>query len=264
MKSYHEIMELLDTKESTEMYMKNLNSLFILCRDYYWNYQINEKVNPIKPVIKNYMDDENLITKDENYQSNYKKLEIVEKIYAGIYTEVYDKYYKKDIPWNYAISLDKTIDQIVSEHFINVDNQTKKNLKKTIYNVYSKADTDKKIKLDSLHNAMSKLSDILKTPVPTIEESVNAVIMGESLELLYSYIEHDNMIGLCFAIAPIRRALSIGEYKSYYRNETSHAQHYFNLKCEYNYEQLNSYINALTDLLNLYNETIDEFKNVFL
>ena len=263
MKNYQEIIDSINTKKEKEDYLKQLNSLFYLCKNFYWKYQINEKVNSIKSAIQCYLDEEDLIThnkrKKNQVQKSNKEISMVEKIYAEIYTKVYDKYYKSDILWNDAISDDEKIEQIISEHFSNV---LPKHMKQAIKLVYNDDRDLYKIDLDSLHKAMNVLSDELNTPEPSIKESVDAVIMGETLEELYSFIEHDNRVGLLFEIAPIRRALKSGTYKSYYRNEKSHKQHYFNLKCEYNYDKLNSYIVALYELQEEYTYTMNLFKNV--
>ena len=264
MKNYQEIIELINTKKEKEEYLKQLNSLFYLCKNFNWKYQINEKVNSIKPVIQCYMDEEDLITHNKRKKNQVKKsineTSMVDKIYAEIYTKVYDKYYKGDKSWNDAISDDKVIDKI-SEHFSKAG-VLPKHMKQAIKLVYNDDRDLYKINLDSLHKAMNVLSDALNTPEPSIKESVDAVIMEETLEELYSFIEYDNKVGLLFEIAPIRRALKSGAYKSYYRNEKSHKQHYFNLECEYNYDELSSYIEALYELQEEYTNTMNLFKNV--
>lgn len=266
MKNYQKIIELMNTKKEKEEYMKELNSLFVLCKNYYWKYQINEKVNSIKPVIQCYMNEEDLITSNKRKKNQIKKSDknasMEEKIYAEIYTKVYNKYYNRDILWNDAISDDRVIEQIISEHFSMLEKATQKYIKEAIKIVYNDDRDLYNINLDLLHEAMNVLSDALNTTAPSINEGVDAVIMEETLEELYSFIEHDDIVGLRFYVTPIRRPLKSGAYKSYYRNEKSHKQHYFKLKCEYNYDKLNSYIEALIELLDEYTDTMEIFKDV--
>lgn len=127
----------------------------------------------------------------------------------------------------------------------------------------------RKRNLENLHNTMGVIEESLLTPMPSIESSVEKVVSKEMLELLLFYLERGLTPHFLFTIAAIRKPMTIGAYHKYTPNRKNTSV-FFNLKCDYNLNELKFYIHGKNDkdggyqvdglegLLERYKQTMDE------
>ena len=64
-----------------------------------------------------------------------------------------------------------------------------------------------------------------------------------------------------FSFDEYRIRKAVNDIYNEYEDKT-HSNHYFNLKCEHNFDTLNSYLNALGGVMERYQDVMDEFQNL--
>ncbi len=109
---------------------------------------------------------------------------------------------------------------------------------KTFYN------NSKKCNLQNLHSAMVSLEETLNMPIPSLEESIESVIVPERIEELIEYLKWNNVAGFMLSVGWIRKILVDGAYKNYLSTKNNA---FFNLVCDYNLTQLQFYIEGGVD-----------------
>lgn len=254
---YREIMKYLEEKPMEEPYGNTATGFFEACQLYYGYYLINDKIRNAKKTLKNYMNEENYIArKNRNSGSNDTEriqLEIEEKMYIELLLNIYNQYYTDVYSWYDIINEKENQERILREHLKNVQPNFIRNLSCIVvkYDTYAL----KKPDITNIHEAMDTLKEALKTTLPPMEESVEKVISSEYLELLLNQLKCNNIGGFVMTIGQIRRALTEGTYHKYIKGNSNV---FFNLKCDYNLNEIKNYVNALQDLLALYEDTKKE------
>lgn len=273
---YSEIKEELDLLPEDGSLFKNIKrgceSLFSACHEYARVYRINEDIKDVKNILKNYMDDEGQlknIAKEEkqdkeSLQENSRKrgggLDIYTKLYIEYFWKCYENHYQfktqedfcGEIIKPFAEGKEKVVQDIWKDMFKNRNPQFL--TCKTVKNAISSWAISREniinldsLNLENLHNAMSILGNSLEDTDISIEDSVELVLHAGVLEYIRDSLRLKKYPHCFIMIAPVRRALTTGEMKSYLPVK-GNTTIFFNTKCEYNLSTLKEYINALQEL----------------
>lgn len=266
-----EIMKGLKKYPVDSIEQKNANSLFGICQEFYWYYQVYKKSEEAIRVLKNYVDVDNYIAKRKRKESQDIKIkqDIAQKMYAEFFTEIYREYYEEQYSWIEVIDSIGQKEDLAKKILTDYFGGTQENCIEYITNIVRKAyeSSYKKIDLKNVHNAIKEFEDALKTPFPSVESSLEKVITQEHLESLYVYLNQESSVNFLFKIAKLRKELFDGTYSKYAgkRNKTQ----FFNLNCQYNLQKLKRYISGgmdeegkevlgLMSVYELYMETKDD------
>ena len=241
---YKEIMNYLETKPIGEHDKRIALTHFSICQEYYYFYTMYKKLESSIRVLKYYMADENYIAKRKIKGDKKTEMKIEELLYIEFIFKIHSQNYKKLYSKNKIIEhTDEVVPKILNDYFENEQSDICELCIDSIFKKYQNSYKD--ASMTKIHDAMSDLEEVLKMPMPTIEESVEQVIIEEQLELMLSYLQAGNIPGFTFTIAPMTRALFDGTYHKFTsRNKCK----YFNLQCEYNLMQLKDYIECNKDV----------------
>lgn len=290
---YSEIMKELDLLPSDSYYeniKRGCGALFSACHKYARVCKISEDIDGVKNVLSNYMDEENLLKniarerkweaekreepqKDSNgIRKRSKGLDMITKLYIECFWKCYKKYYKsksKDdfceeviVPCKKGKSMKKIWDEIFSKgEKMNLSYLSLTRAFDEWFDLNMNAKGLDELNLDNLHNAMDVLGKSLNTTDISIEDSVEEVLHIGVLEYILSALKMKKYPHCQFLIAPVTRALTTGEIKSY-TPSTGNTSIYFNVKSEYNLAVLQEYIEKLQDLYDEYIETKQELEKI--
>lgn len=253
---FEEIQRLL---KGAEKNISSINTLCSLCQQYYWKYLIRENVKQAEKVLQCYFDEENLIAIRKKKKESSERFELEEKLYLEFLWEIRDKYYcnKKmeeivhDINWKNLIN--DCFIECPSEYLTNISTIFKKAKGKLENYILERHD------YTNMHKAMESVRYGISIPAPSVRDSVEKVIAEERLEIIIAYLERkDNIgsVGALLTVAPITKALYSGSYRKYLSGKTI----FFNIKSDYNLKELEKRVNDIKDLLERYEDTIDELK----
>lgn len=283
MKYYEEITEELKKIPEGVKSKNSCISLFESCKAYAHFCHINEAIADSKKVLQNYLNEEDCISKynlkgeeKEGYSKERKRkqsLDIPSKLYIEFFWNAYHKHYdgktEKDF-FNevvYDIDSGEKIDRVWKEIF-SKDEEAPLSLKRLVKlsidelsMEYGNTRTLESLHLQNLHAAMEALKKGLEISEPCISDSVEDIIVPGELQLILDYLKAKNYSSCLFTTAPILRALTIGKINSF-TPQKDNTSVFFNKMFEYNYTQLNTYINALKDLYDEYTEIADDLKNL--
>lgn len=232
--------------------------LFSQCQKYYWYYLMNVKIRNVKNVLKNYVDEENYIANRKKKKTTDTRiiLDITQKMYVELFVNLYNEKYKETYRWNKVLEDNNIIKKMLEEKYPDsasyITNKINAIIDISYDYIFKKPDINK------THNAMSILKEALNTPVPTVEESVANVITVDVLKELLEYLKLEDTSrtpNVLFRTAQICRPLTTGTYHKY---TISNKTEFFNLQCDYNLEEIKNYMEALKELLELYEDTKEE------
>lgn len=254
------------------------NTLFQCCSRYWRLYKINNEIRDEKNVLKNYLEGGDGLAKQKAKKNRERmvSLDITSKLYIEFMWKVYGKHYKdkteKDF-FNEIIdgNYEKNIPRILEEVFRDTKHLTEKEIKVLAdeiimsvrdwnCNYYPKYIEN--LHMDNLHAAMEKL-DKLDIPEQDVAESVKEVLSPEVLKTILYYLKAENYPSCIFTIAPVTRALTEGEIKSY-TPAKGNTSVFFNKRFEYNLTQLEEYITKLQDLYEEYIEVKNKLDELYL
>lgn len=255
---------------------KQYLSLFCHCQKYAQLYHINEGLANAKQVLKNYLDEDKCLTnnKRKTERKKLQSLNITSKLHIEFFWKLYESHFKIDYKektekhfFKEIINGDyeKRIDEIWEEIFSDSDNERDSTKDDVIDSInewiyeYDNVTSIKKLNLENLHNAMEEVKECFSKPLPNIEDSVEELIFPQMLSFLLECLEIGRVEVAFLMIAPIRRALVTGKTRSFTPGRSSV---FFNLKLEYNQNQLDSYINAIKDLYDEYTEVQDKLNKI--
>lgn len=244
---------------------KTFQGISGLCQEYYYSYSINKKLNEckIKSVLQGYMKKEDVLAerKQKEQGKRSKSLNVDAKLYIEFFWNRYCGYHGKS-------SEKEFFDKMVynEDYDINIDDEWYKifgecgdyNIKEKVigsieqWAEFDNATSIKSLELSNLHNAMKKLNECLELPKPSVEQSLEAMVAPDMLELWLSVAKEK--VPFCIYTAPVTRALYDGVTKSFTPRKGNKTV-YFREKFEYNLLELKHYIEALKDLSESYNET---------
>lgn len=218
----------------------NANNFFLLCRNYYHYYLKYQHINKCSKYLVPLL--------------SLEKDEIIDKFEHIIFVNKFYELYK-------CFNVKKFHE--LSE---NISRENKiyicKKIKENVYIYYSKNEVEKKY--NKLCNAMNILKEADNIPAPSIEESVNAVLTEDTINMFYEMIECHNYVGFFMTIARIRRAIfdsnNSDSYNSYCKNDKSRTTCFFNLYCKYNYYNLKCKVEDYLSLLLIYKEIMSIFE----
>ncbi len=262
---YQEIRRYQQNLTEKEAAVVNLDSLFFPCQQFYHYYSIRNQISSAEKVLQNYFTPDNYIAQRKiNANADVKAtFTLKDKLYLEFLGEIYDEYYSNKMNYEEFI-LDEEWKELVSRCF-NKKPNTLLDILSGIMDYALRSDLEdyiyRKHDFSKIHNAMVILKEGLNLSMPSLEESAEKVIAEKQLERINDYLEYGNIPGAIFVIAPIRRALWDGEYKSYLP-KSGHKTVYFNIASEYNTVQLKNRVNALEELLKDYEIEMKEINNL--
>lgn len=278
---YYEVMErYLSDANGDERVKREIRSIINYCQEYNWYYTVYKKLDTVyeegkhsrvRDVLQNYMYEDNYIAKRKRSENASRKneLEIEEKLYFEFFTKIYKMYYKNADKKDILIMSENKINTVLNDYFQGKDTSLRNRIQKSANKLFTY--DYKKLKIENLHIAMGVLGEALRTPMPDMKGSVEAVLSESFLENLAYWIENEPPISI-FWIAPARRALKCGAYHKY-TPAPKRRTVYFDLKCEYNLDQLKIYITGgqdkegyclggLKDIYERYSETYQEIEGL--
>lgn len=269
MEKYNEAVgyyrEIVDCVSKNPLPKPNENvplGLFNQCQQYYWYYLMNEKIRNVKNVLKNYVDEENYIAKRKRKKKKSTGerivLDITQKMYVELFVNLYNEKYKDTYRWGEVLQAHNIRKKMLEEKYPDSASYITNKINAIID--ISEDYILKKPDINKTHNAMSVLKEALNTPMPTVEESVANVITVDVLKELLQCLEIEDTSrtpNVLFRTAQIGRALTDS---SYHKNTNigSNTLVFFNLKSDHNLKGIKDYMNALKDLLELYEDTKEE------
>lgn len=221
----------LEGLDMPEELRDNLNGLFTLCQKYYTYYlqykKIVEKENTLLKISEDYICK---IVYNKHMHKVYNDID--DTLNEEAIFNIFEDYLSDDGKDNVDIIYD-----IVSEYFDDIY---------TINRQYK-----------NLQTAMEALEEAFDITPPSIQDSVNAVLTEDTLNMIYESIENQNYALLLLVIAPVRRALYDGKYKSFCKSDKNRKNYYFNLACDFNYisfknEEINKRIKKYKPMLDAY------------
>lgn len=259
----------------------NINDgFFALCQEYYWYYQMYDQLKPVIPVLKNYMDKEEHLSKASQIKQREAKsagkptsrkvnLELEEHLYAGFFTKIYLENYSNKYSFGKVIDKSESISQILQERFQNIDKELTRQIVHSVMEAYE--NTYRKIDLEKMHRAMKKYKDVREnTLYPDKEDSVRHVLAESQLiklkECLNLKDEKMGKVLYSFHRASISKELRDGAYYKY-TQYSGKEDFYFNIPCQYNLKELKLYIdggdrNDIYGLRGLYERYVDVMKEL--
>lgn len=248
MNTYKKIKDYLREEGLEQMYVEQFHSLENICRDYYYVYLIHSKIAGSN--LKYYI--------EPNYYLNKKKqtpqkdvVKIKDLLYIEFFHELLRNCNKK-ITRCSLIFEEEDLKKFLIEYW-GKDNKLVDNISNAVYQYYYERE-NRSINLENLHKSISDLKSALKTPKPSIEESVLAVIADQKLQELYNDLISGNSTGYMsfyMKIAPIRRAIYDGAYHKY-TFQKDNCQQFLKINCDHNYKELYNYIFCTIDEQNKY------------
>lgn len=268
MSLFKEIEE--ELRQAPDTYKVPIETFFLVCQDYYWNYQINETCSEVISVVQNYLEDDECIAKRNNGSDNkrMRSLGICSKFHIEFIWNAYKFYNEEKLG-------EKTESQFFVEIIECVDRKEKigellginddEILVRYIDEVisswldYTKSTKIEDLNLDKLHNAMIKIGEAFHIDKPTIEESVEDIILPDVLEELLEALRIKNYPRALFLIAPITRAMTEGAINSFTPKNKEKTK-YFTMNFMYNLRTLLKRVNGLKRLLEDYMETTELLK----
>lgn len=250
---YKEIMDILSGNPLGEAHRSTPITFFKVCQEYDWYHTMYQNISSnAGKVLQNYIEEGNCLAKrrrkkkrEQNQKMNRtekNRLDIEEKLYVEFFTEIYSEYYENAYNWNNVVDCDEKVAGILEDYFHGTPPGCVKSIKKAVMKAYQSS--YRKVDLGNLHNAMRIVEESLHMPMPRIESSVEKVVSAEMLESLLFYLEKGDIAQFLFHVAPMTRALTVGTYHKYTPNNNSV---FFNLACDYNLEELKSYIRGGED-----------------
>lgn len=250
---YKEIMDILSVNPLGEAHRNTPVAFFKACQKYDWYHTMYENISSnAGKVLQNYIEEDSCLAKrrlKKNREQNQKlnraektRLDIEEKLYVEFFTEIYSEYYRADYKWNKVVDCEEKVAEILEDYFHGTHPDCVKSIKKAVMKAYQSS--YRKVDLGNLHNAMRIVEESLHMPMPKIESSIEKVISGEMLESMLFHLERGNTAQFIFHIAPMARALTVGAYHKYTPNNNNV---FFNVACDYNLKQLESYIRGGED-----------------
>lgn len=263
---YEEIQKGVERLDGTKIYVRTLNEFFSKCQLYYWHYIIRKKTEETEPVLKDYYIPEEFISKKETEEDSPEKTkyDLCDKLYLEFLSEIQQKFYKGKKGFGFDKFLDRrTFEKDINDCFRTEQKKLLDNIAR-IKEVARKFDKQKegfinsfykKQDCRSIHNAMKIVREALNTEKPTVDVSVEAVISEEWLKKILDYLNEDCLPGAVFSVAPISKALGDGTYHKYIKGNN---QVFFNLKSDYNLEQLKNRMKATKRLLEDYDYVMEE------
>ena len=256
-------------KEASDMFFK-------ACQRYMLYYNLNQKTKEAKSILKHYLDETDFLTqrKIKRDRTRQQSLDITYKLYIEFFWDMYHERYKekKEKDFFDAIrdkeNFEENIDCLWKEVFGDFDTEnvsTKKIIKIAItewVNNYDNATSIDALHLQNLRHAMYILERELRCPLPTLENSLTDVVTQEVLEEMLSFLEQKNYPAYLFTVAPMARALTMGEINSFTPLKDN-TRIFFKQKFEDNLTVLKNYTQALQDLYDSYEETTNDILDNF-
>lgn len=222
------------------------------CQDYVRLYDINEGFLDCKKVLQEYI--------DADRSEKEVRLDMEDKLYVEFFAHIYNEGYKDMCSWEEAVKYDKISDVILADYFHGKTSVFTRNIDKVLGKNFDYS--LKRWDLTNLHQAMGKLENaLMKTPEPTIENSVERLISEERLDDILYFLDDDNIPGVIFTIAPMTRALTDGAYRKFVAGRKRKGA-FFNLKSEYNLKELREHIDKYKDLYERYTDTREELQEL--
>lgn len=261
---YQEMKDCLERKPFTDVNRNAPLGFFNRCQEYYHNYLIYDKLKgDCLNVLKYYSND--IIVQRKKKEGQKRKVEwgIDTILYAEFFMDLYNKKYAEQYPWKDIINRGlwddgNIVTKILKDYYQdNISDSLIDWIKSSVYDICILNDKPK-IDLEKLHNAMDIFGNAIRTPKPTIEESVNTLISTEKLEFLLNCLKANNEIAFIMWLRPVDSALTDGTYHKYTGGKGGCKEKFFNLQCEYNLVDLRQNIENLHESYDLYMETREE------
>lgn len=193
---------------------------FEFCQKYYHLYLIHNAMEPATHIL----------SKIDNFEFS---------VFACFFEDAYEKYQQNienpNLPWIQVVDNTKNINLIIEKYFPATDAYFKKRMHTAIEFIYR---NDTRKKHYRILEAMEIIKDTLNITQPTIEESIDALLTPEIIQILNEFLQTEP-IGFYFTIAPIRRALFDGDISTYGCNRK---YKYLQLNDALNYKDLQNYI----------------------
>uniref|UniRef100_UPI004056D3FC hypothetical protein n=1 Tax=Acetatifactor sp. TaxID=1872090 RepID=UPI004056D3FC len=259
---YEEIQKGLQNVTANKEQVATVKTFCKVCQQYCWYYDIRHNMIDAEKVLQCHVPEDKQLT-NKKTKSPKSKISLTEKLYLELLGEIHSEYYKDKMSYNTFIK-SKNLTELIASCF----NEKPKMLINKIIGImeaiYDDIEligyADIKKEYSKVHKVMPIVRNALQTPAPSIESSVERLIAKQQLETLISYLQNDNIAGALFTIAPITRAIFDGEYKSFIpKNDFKSV--FFNLKSDYNLTRTKNYVEAIQELLEEYDESMEELND---
>lgn len=246
------------------------------CQKFLWLSDIYNELEDAIKILKNYIEEGDGLANRKSKGNREKQVSlcIPSKLYIEFIYTVYNydcsnvakkAYFFKDII-NNPECLSKI--RILLNKYFKDESYTEDNIEMLAKEIeasitewtdsYS-ASNFRELNMKKLHIAMKKL-DELDIPMLSIPQCVDKLIVPEKLNEILTYLKKGAYVNCLFTIAPITRALTIGEIHHFTPDNTTV---FINRKISYNCEELESYLKKLQDLYDEYTEIKNELDSFY-
>lgn len=241
--------------------------LFRKSQEYYRYYQINESCSEAINVLQNYMEADELISTRTNGRElqREKSLDVSSKLHIEFIWNVYKNRYGNNLKdmteQNFFVDIIEN--ECRKERIIELlENNSSPTLLMYINDSidmwidnYTNCKKIDDLNIENLHDAMSILQVAWEQINPTIEESVEDILVPDILENALRMLQAKNFAGCLFTLAPITRALTSGAIESFTPKNKDKKTIYFSINFIHNLSELSKRMDGFERILLEYIET---------